>query len=229
MIEWRSRVILSSSLKEGIPTVILFREGDIQTGFIAFVLYSIGSQLEQSIISIGIHRLGIKLICLDRMQTGGSLIDSYARIFKSVKLHKKDLILPIFVSEPGNDLFVQKNDIPQFAKIGLKDLTQYVQRIIDLGISSVILFGVPRKRDIGASSAFGKNGVVQVTARKIKREFGELVNVITDVCICQYNLSGHCGLETKACKDARDHINNDRTIAYFPKLQSVMQSLEQTW
>ena len=182
------------------------------------MLYSIGSQLEQSIISIGIHRLGIKLICLDRMQTGGSLIDSYARIFKSVKLHKKDLILPIFVSEPGNDLFVQKNDIPQFAKIGLKDLTQYVQRIIDLGISSVILFGVPRKRDIGASSAFGKNGVVQVTARKIKREFGELVNVITDVCICQYNLSGHCGLETKACKDARDHINNDRTIALLSKI-----------
>lgn len=146
------------------------------------------------------------------------MIDSYARIFKSVKLHKKDLIFPIFVSELGNNLFVQKNEIPGFAKIDLNDLTPYVQRIIDLGISSVILFGIPKKRDIGASSAFGKHGVVQNTARKIKREFGGLVNVITDVCICQYNLSGHCGLETKARKDAKDHIDNDRTLALLSKI-----------
>jgi porphobilinogen synthase len=155
---------------------------------------------------------------LEGRQTAGSLGDSYARIFESVKLRKRDLIFPIFVYEPGNDLFVLKNDIPGFAKIDLKDLTPHIQRIIDLGITSVIVFGVPRKRDIGASSAFGKHGVVQVTARKIKKEFGGLVNVITDVCTCQYNLSGHCGLKTKARKDARDHIDNDRTLALLSKI-----------
>lgn len=152
---------------------------------------------------------------MERIQTGGSVIDYYTRIFKSVKLHKKDLIFPIFVSEQGNDLLVQKNG---FAKIELKDLTPYVQRIIDLGISSVIIFGVPKKRDIRASSAFGKDGIVQDTTRKIKKEFGGLVNIITDVCICQYNLSGHCGLETKARKGARDYIENDSTLALLSKI-----------
>jgi porphobilinogen synthase len=155
---------------------------------------------------------------LEGRQKGGSMIDYYARIFKSVKLRKRDLICPIFVSELGNDLFVQKNDTLGFAKIDLKNLIPHVQRIIDLGITSVIVFGIPRKRDIGASSAFGRHGVIQVTAKKIKKEFGGLVDVITDVCTCQYNLSGHCGLVSKARKDARDHIDNDRTLSLLSKI-----------
>ena len=145
------------------------------------------------------------------------MIDYYARIFKSVKLRKRDLIFPIFVSDRGNDLFVQKKDILGFAKMDLENLIPHVQRIIDLGLTSVIVFGVPTKRDIKASSALGKHGVVQVSAGKIKKEFGGLVNVITDVCICQYNLSGHCGLERKR-KDARDQIENDRTLALLSKI-----------
>jgi porphobilinogen synthase len=148
---------------------------------------------------------------------GGLVTDYYARIFKSVKLRKRDLIFPIFVSDRGNDFFVQKNDILGFAKMGLENLIPHVQRIIDLGLTSVIVFGVPAKRDIKASSALGKHGVVQVTARKIKKEFGGLVNVITDVCICQYNLSGHCGLERKR-KDARAQTENDRTLALLSKI-----------
>jgi porphobilinogen synthase len=154
---------------------------------------------------------------LEGRKKGGSMIDCYARILKTVKLRKRDLIFPIFVSDRGNDFFVQKNDIPGFAKMGLENLTPHVQRIIDLGITSVIVFGVPRKRDIEASSALGKHGVVQVTAGKIKKEFGGLVNVITDVCICQYNLSGHCGLERKR-KDSRNHIDSDRTLALLSKI-----------
>ena len=123
------------------------------------MIYSIGSEVGKSTFSIGIHRLRIKLICLEGRQTAGSLGDSYARIFESVKLRKRDLIFPIFVYEPGNDFLSLKNDIPGFAKIDLKDLTPHIQRIIDLGITSVIVFGVPRERDIGASSALGKHGV----------------------------------------------------------------------
>jgi porphobilinogen synthase len=155
---------------------------------------------------------------LEGRQTSGSLVDCYARTFKRVNLRKRDLIFPIFVSDRSNDLFVLKNDIPGFAKIDLKNLTPHVQRIIDLGITSVIVFGIPRKRDIGGSSALGKQGVIQVTARKVKKEFGELVNVITDVCVCQYNLSGHCGLKTKARKDTGHHIDNDRTLALLSKI-----------
>ena len=51
-------------------------------------------------------------------------------------------------------------------KIALKDVIQNVQKIIDQGISSVIIFGIPNKRDIGASSALSNEGIVQKQHKK---------------------------------------------------------------
>ena len=79
----------------------------------------------------------------------GSMMDFYAQLCKNVSLRKKDLIFPIFVSESGSSgPLSESNDMPGMNKIALKDVVQNVQKIIDLGISSVIVFGIPTKRDI---------------------------------------------------------------------------------
>jgi porphobilinogen synthase len=135
-----------------------------------------------------------------------SIMDRYAQLCKDVRLQKKDLIYPIFVSESSTSLISERDNLYGLVKIALRDVIQHVQKIIDQGISSVIIFGIPNKRDKSASSALRNDGIVQNSTRKIKKEFGGLVNIITDVCICQYNLTGHCGLQKG------DHNESDRII-----------------
>lgn len=148
-------------------------------------------------------------------------MDCYAQLCRSVRLQKKDLIFPIVVSEQRGDVSLSERNgvgMPGLAKIAPKDVIQHIQKIVDRGISSVIIFGIPNKRDVGASSALCRNGIVQNITRKIKKEFGGVVNIITDVCICQYNLSGHCGLLTRSDKYHGEFIDNDSTLDLLSKI-----------
>jgi porphobilinogen synthase len=146
-------------------------------------------------------------------------MDFYAQLCKNVGLRKKDLIFPIFVSElSSSGPLSESNDMPGMNKMALKDVVQNVQKIIDQGISSLIIFGIPNKRNIGASSALSDEGIVQNSTRKIKKEFGGSVNIITDVCICQYNLSGHCGLQIKNHDATGGNIDNDSTLDLLSKV-----------
>jgi porphobilinogen synthase len=142
----------------------------------------------------------------------------YTELFKSINLQKKDLIFPIFVSENSTYPFPEGNAMSGLAKIVPKDIIQHVQNITEKGISSVIIFGIPKKRDLRASSALRDDGIVQNSTREIKKEFGEMINIITDVCICQYNLSGHCGLVEKSHSWEGEIINNDSTLALLSKI-----------
>lgn len=156
---------------------------------------------------------------MEKDQIAGSIIDIYAQLCKNVGLRKKDLIFPIFISESSSRGHLsESNDMPGMIKMALKDVVQNVQKIIDQGISSVIIFGIPNKRDKGATSAPRNDGIVQNSTRKIKKEFGGSVNIITDVCICQYNLSGHCGLQIKNHNATGGNIDSDSTLDLLSKI-----------
>jgi porphobilinogen synthase len=158
---------------------------------------------------------------LGKGQTAGSVTEYYTQLCRSVRLLKKDLIFPIVVSEQRAEISLCKRNgahMPGLAKIVPNDVIQHVQKVVDQGISSVIIFGIPNKRDVAASSALLSDGIVQSSTRKIKKEFGGLVNIITDVCICQYNLSGHCGLQTTSHKYPGGIIDNDSTLALLSKI-----------
>ncbi len=90
-----------------------------------------------------------------------------------------------------------------------------VGRLVDKGVKSVILFGIPTVKDEIGSAAYDPNGVVQRTIRDLKAQFGDELVVFTDVCMCQYTTHGHCGLVS----DGR--IDNDETL---PKLAEVAVS-----
>lgn len=158
---------------------------------------------------------------MGKVQKAGSAIDCYTQLCRSVRLLKKDLIFPIIVSEQRGEVPLNKRDgagMPGLAKIAPNDVIQRVQKVVDQGISSVIIFGIPSKRDVTASSALRSDGIVQSSIRQIKKEFGRLVNTIADVCICQYNLSGHCGLQTRSQKYPGGIIDNDSTLALLSKI-----------
>jgi porphobilinogen synthase len=147
------------------------------------------------------------------------MIDYYAHLFSRVGLSKDQLIYPLIVSELNSSTrFYEENSLFGMVKIAEKDVVQHIQKIIDQGISSVIIFGNPGRRDLGASSAFPNNGIVQNSTRKIKKELGRLVTIITDVCICQYNITGHCGLQIKKRNGSKDAIDNDSTLNLLSKI-----------
>ena len=147
------------------------------------------------------------------------MIEYYAHLFRRVGLSKDQLIYPLIVSGLNSSTnFSEGNNLFGMVKIAEKDVVQHVQKIIDQGISSVIIFGDPGIRDFGASYAFRSDGIVQNSTRIIKKEFGRSVSIITDVCICQYNTTGHCGLQVKKRNGTTDPIDNDSTLDLLSKI-----------
>jgi porphobilinogen synthase len=156
---------------------------------------------------------------LKRNQAHGLEADHYAQLLRNVGLQKEDLIYPVFVYDydydydSKNQYFSIEDSTWRFSKVHTEALSKHLQSVVDSGISSVILFGIPKKRDARGYAALQENGVVQKSTKRIKKEFEGVIKIITDVCICQYNLSGHCGL-TKRDRNRRGEIvHNDSTLA----------------
>lgn len=107
-------------------------------------------------------------------------------------LHTEDFIYPIFVLE-GENIRNEVPSMPGVYQVSLDLLQAEMQEVVDLGIRSVIVFGVPAEKDEIGSSAFCEHGIVQRAIQQMKEQFPELV-VIADTCLCQYTSHGHCGV-----------------------------------
>jgi porphobilinogen synthase len=135
--------------------------------------------------------------------------ESYKAIIASSCLCKSDLVFPVIVSDSPSMI----KSMPGMAVTPIQKISQRMQSIVDSGISSVIIFGIPKSRDPIGSSAFDRKGIVQEAIKEIKSSFGRAMSVATDVCICQYNLTGHCGI---ASNDGK--VNNDATLKILAKI-----------
>ncbi len=83
--------------------------------------------------------------------------------------------------------------MPGVYHISVDLVKEEVQELVDLGIKSIIVFGVPDHKDHVGSEAYHDHGIVQRATLEIKKHFPELV-VIADTCLCQYTDHGHCGI-----------------------------------
>ncbi|MBC8059121.1 MAG: porphobilinogen synthase [Clostridiaceae bacterium] len=125
-------------------------------------------------------------------------------------LSVEDFIYPIFVIE-GED---KKEPIPSMEGqfyYSIDRLNDEIKELVHLGINSVILFGLPDKKDELGSEAYSENGVVQRAVRRIKEEFKQVL-VVTDVCLCEYTSHGHCGFFKE------EKVNNDKTLELLGKI-----------
>ncbi len=135
--------------------------------------------------------------------------ERYKATFASSGLRKEHLVFPVFVS--NNHAVIES--MPGVAVTPLNRIAERVQSIVDNDISSILIFGIPSTRDLIGSSAFDRNGIVQRAIREIKSCFGDAISIATDVCICQYNLTGHCGIVSNGCT-----IDNDATLKILSKI-----------
>ena len=132
-------------------------------------------------------------------------------LVQEISLSPKDLICPIFV-EDGIQTKKQIQSMPAMERLPLSDVVNEVDAIAELGIPAVMLFGIPQNKDDEGTSAFVDHGIVQKTISEIRKNFGNKIVIMADVCLCQYTSSGHCGL-------VRDEIiDNDSSIATLSKI-----------
>ncbi len=123
---------------------------------------------------------------------------------RETKLSIDDFIYPLFVIEGENI----KNKVPSMEGVyqySIDRLEEEINEIVELGIKSVILFGIPEHKDEYGSEAYSDEGIIQKAIRKIK-ELTDKLYVITDVCMCEYTSHGHCGIIEN--KD----VDNDKTL-----------------
>jgi porphobilinogen synthase len=94
-----------------------------------------------------------------------------------------------------------------------RNLINRLERILSLNIDKIIIFGVPPLHDSSGTHALEKNGVVQSSLKIIRDSFNKKIQVIADVCICQYNLTGHCGIVSQ-----NNYPDNDKTLKLMSKI-----------
>ncbi len=104
----------------------------------------------------------------------------------------EDLIYPIFVME-GTNIKQEVPSMPGVFQYSPDRLHEEIDEVIQLGIPSVLVFGVPLHKDEQGSQADHDHGIVQEAIRLLKKLAPSLY-VIADTCLCEYTSHGHCGI-----------------------------------
>ncbi len=125
------------------------------------------------------------------------------RLVRETRLSPDKLVYPMFVC-PGEGVKQEIPSMPGNYQCSIDVLVEEARSIQSLGISGIILFGIPPQKDETASSALDPAGIIQQALRALKRETTLLL--ITDVCLCEYTSHGHCGLVEN------DEIVNDASV-----------------
>ena len=132
-------------------------------------------------------------------------------LLQETRLSSKDFICPIFVQE-NLEKRQKVESMPDIERLPVNEIVREVGAISDLDIPAVMVFGLPSKKDDAGSAAFDEKGIVQKAISEIKKNYGEKMVIMADVCLCQYTSSGHCGL----IKDNK--VDNDSSIETLTKI-----------
>ena len=129
---------------------------------------------------------------------------------RETDLNPRHLIAPLFIKE-GINKRIPIPSMPGVHQLPVNEAVIEAKELAKRGIKSVILFGIPAKKDSRASGAYDKNGGVQNAIRAIKTKIPEMA-VIGDVCLCEYMDHGHCGIVNK-----KGEIENDSSLELLAK------------
>ena len=111
---------------------------------------------------------------------------------RETRLTPEAFIYPLFVC-PGRGIRKEVRSMPGVFNLSVDEAVKEAREARGLGVPSVILFGLPEKKDEVATGAWAEDGIVQQAARAIKNEVRDVV-VMGDVCLCEYMSHGHCGI-----------------------------------
>ena len=136
-------------------------------------------------------------------------------LVRETELSPSDFIYPIFVIA-GEDVRNPIPSMPGIFQLSINHAVEEAKRAYSLGISGVLLFGIPHEKDEAASGAYDPEGVVQLATRAIKDAVPELL-VVGDVCLCEYTSHGHCGVVDRG----RGVVLNDVSLELLARTAST--------
>jgi len=113
-------------------------------------------------------------------------------LVRETRLTPSSFVYPMFVC-PGEGVRKPVGSMPGVCNLSVDEAVKEAAQVYSLGVPSVILFGLPEKKDEVATGAWADDGIVQQAARAIKREVPKLL-LMGDVCLCEYMSHGHCGI-----------------------------------
>ena len=131
-------------------------------------------------------------------------------LIRETHLSVDQFVYPLFIAE-GITKPKEISAMPGIMQWSLRHLDSEIERISTLGIQSVLLFGIPTKKDEVGSEAYNPKGIIQKAIKQIKKVNPDLL-VITDVCLCEYTNHGHCGPVTNG------YVENDPTLELLSRM-----------
>jgi len=111
---------------------------------------------------------------------------------RETRLAPENFVLPLFVC-PGTGVRREISSMPGVFNLSIDETTKEVAAAYDLGVRSIILFGLPESKDELASGAYAEDGIVQRAIRAIRQSSPEVI-IMADTCLCEYTSHGHCGV-----------------------------------
>ncbi len=120
-----------------------------------------------------------------------------------------DLVAPLFVNE-GIEAPRPIASLPGHGQHTRESLRAEVHRLKSLGVRAILLFGLPATKDAEGSSAWDRDGIVQLALRDLREDHGDELVVMADLCLDEYTDHGHCGI-------LRDDgsVDNDATLERY--------------
>jgi porphobilinogen synthase len=135
------------------------------------------------------------------------------RLVRPVELTTSDLIYPIFVREDG-----RKFEIPSMKGqyyLSLDDASRICSKTVQLGIPAVMIFGVLKQKDPDGTVALRKNGFHAKIFRRLKKDFGDDLVLISNLCLCDYTLDEVCVYTEKG------KVLNEKTAEMLGKIAVI--------
>jgi porphobilinogen synthase len=121
--------------------------------------------------------------------------DQLRNMVRETRLTPDAFVYPMFVCT-GEGVRKEVRSMPGVFNLSVDEAVKEAREVHSLGVPSVMLFGLPDKKDEVATGAWADDGIVQQAARAMKREVPDLV-LMGDVCLCEYMSHGHCGIVRK--------------------------------
>ncbi|MBU1565977.1 MAG: porphobilinogen synthase [Proteobacteria bacterium] len=134
---------------------------------------------------------------------------AFRALIRETHLTADQFVYPLFIM-PGKNRREEIPSMPGVFRLTVDQLAGEARECLQLGVHSVILFGLPEKKDGVGSGAHAKNGIIQTAIKELKNKAPELL-VITDVCLCEYTDHGHCGCLIN------NTVDNDATLEILAK------------
>ncbi|MDF1874264.1 porphobilinogen synthase [Sulfurimonas sp. SAG-AH-194-I05] len=127
-------------------------------------------------------------------------------LVRETHVHVEDFIYPLFI-RPGVEIKTEVSSMPGVFQMSIDEILKECVILKELGIYSILLFGIPDVKDSIGSDSLCEHGIIAASIREIKKHHPDMF-IVTDLCFCEYTDHGHCGI----IDEENETVHNDATL-----------------